>query len=150
MHLAMVISVHWSARAEKALAGYDFDMAAFRALRVVNHYGSATMGEMADYTYSDRTTLTRVVDHLVEIGLMERSKPPGDRRKVVLTLTPEGRRQFVRARREVSATIEELTQQLPEDEMRNAVRMQMQLIERLADTPRQLSRLLWRGGVEEA
>jgi DNA-binding MarR family transcriptional regulator len=148
VHLALVLSVHWNARAEKALQGYDFDMAGFRALRVVNHFGAATMGEIADYTFSDRTTLTRVVDHLVETGLMVRSKPPGDRRKVVLTLTDEGRRLFRRAREAVSRDIDTLVAGMPDGEFRAAARLVQQLVERLAESPKLSERLLWLGPLD--
>jgi DNA-binding MarR family transcriptional regulator len=48
------------------------------------------MKDLARLTAIDRTTLTRAVDQLVEQGLVERSTPAGDRRKVQMCLSAEG------------------------------------------------------------
>ena len=48
------------------------------------------MSELARGTFVDRTTLTRVIDQLVAEGYVRRHVAPGDRRKVMVALTPAG------------------------------------------------------------
>jgi MarR family transcriptional regulator, transcriptional regulator for hemolysin len=143
-HLTVVLALQREARLEQALRPSELSLAGFQALRVVNRFGSATMGELADYTLTDRTTLTRVVDELVEAGMMERHKPASDRRKVVLGLTETGRRAFDRAATAAASDMLDIMHGTPEAELRAAIRLQQRLISRLALPEQQLERLLWR------
>ena len=146
MHLTLVVARRRESRMEHALQVCNMSPAGFRALRVINQFGSATMGELADYTLTDRTTLTRVIDGLVSGGLLTRSTPRGDRRKVVLELTALGARTFQQAREAVGPTLIGLLSGLPEEEIRCADRLLAQVVARLSDSEKQLERLLWRTG----
>lgn len=143
IHLAVAISRHREAQLDAELRPLGLDLAGFRALRVVLRFGSATMGELADFTMVDRTTLTRVVDSLVEGGLMVRSKPAGDRRKVMLNLTPHGRKVLETARKVVSDNVFQLMDGLPEADVRAAVRLQQKVVQRLGVSEQLTTRLLW-------
>ena len=48
------------------------------------------MGELAQLSAVDRTTLTRTVDQLCRDGHIRRDHHPNDRRRVQLTLNPSG------------------------------------------------------------
>lgn len=54
------------------------------------------VGELADVTIRDRTTITRFADGLVAKGWIERRPDPEDRRAVRLWLTAAGRRRQAR------------------------------------------------------
>jgi DNA-binding MarR family transcriptional regulator len=73
-----------------ALAETGLNMNRLRALSVIRRLEGCTMKDLARLTAIDRTTLTRAVDQLVEQGLVQRSTPAGDRRKVHLGLTADG------------------------------------------------------------
>ena len=72
-------------------------IAHWRALSTVNRLDGCLMSELAEFTTVDRTTLTRTVDQLVEMGLVEREATAADRRLVRVALTPTGRSVFAKA-----------------------------------------------------
>jgi DNA-binding MarR family transcriptional regulator len=64
----------------------------FSVLRVVELAGELTPSELAELTLRSTGGMTQIVDRLVKAGLVLRSPDPTDRRKVVVGLTPKGRR----------------------------------------------------------
>jgi MarR family transcriptional regulator for hemolysin len=74
------------------LRSYGLDYSRWRVLAVLQEHSGVTMGRLADLTSVDRTTLTRT------LGLMEeaRQERVSDRRSLVISLTPKGRRMFAR------------------------------------------------------
>ena len=58
------------------------------------------------------STATRMVDRLVDAGLVQRTIPAGDRREIALTLTPSGRRSVrtvtERRRRDLRTVVEQI------------------------------------------
>lgn len=79
------------------LGPLGLDLGKWRVLSVVNRLEACTMNELAEFTTTDRTTLTRTVDQLAAAGLVERHGAPQDRRRVCLVLTSEGRAVFGQA-----------------------------------------------------
>lgn len=77
-------------RMEAALAPLGVSLARWRTLAVIRRTQPCTMGELAFFAGADRTTLTRSIDQLVRLGLVERWSPPRDRRKVHLALSAAG------------------------------------------------------------
>jgi DNA-binding MarR family transcriptional regulator len=150
LHLALVVAQRREARVERTVKPLGITVAGFRALRVCNRFGPTTMGELAEYTLTDRTTLTRVVDDLVKAGLIVRTKSAGDRRKVMLELTAAGRRLYQRAAGAVSRDLMELMRDLPQDDLMAAIRVQQAVTGRLAESEAQLERLLWRTRAPDA
>jgi DNA-binding MarR family transcriptional regulator len=59
--------------------------------------------------------VTRLASTLVEAGLVERRPDPGDKRTVLLALTPTGRRRARAMRRDLLAAAHELLEPLPEE-----------------------------------
>lgn len=62
-----------------------------------------TPGELADIERVSAPSMTRTVNRLVEIGHVERTPDPADKRQVILTLTPEARRVLKEIRRKRDA-----------------------------------------------
>jgi DNA-binding MarR family transcriptional regulator len=148
LHLMLIVDRYRDARIERLLRPLNMTLDAHRALRIINSRGSCTMGELADYAIIDRTTLTRIVDNLVANGLVDRAKPPGDRRKIVLTLTPAGVESHDQARRLIGRDNAELTRGLTEADFRTGVRLEQEFVRRLVADPEMAHRLLWGIGTQ--
>ena len=78
------------------LRSYGLDYSRWRVLAVLQEHPRATMGELADLTSVDRTTLTRTLGLMEEAELIVRRERKSDRRSVAISLTAQGRRMFVR------------------------------------------------------
>lgn len=58
---------------------------------------TATMGELADYTLSDKASTTRAVAALESAGLVRRTSREDDRRVIVIELTAKGKQKAGKA-----------------------------------------------------
>ena len=81
----------------RELARMGLTLSQWQALATLRRLDRATMGEVAAFCATDRTTLTRTVDRMVEDGLVQRDRDPVDRRQVHLILTERGQAVFQRA-----------------------------------------------------
>lgn len=57
---------------------------------------SSTPGELCEFTKQGATNMTRIGNALVERGLITRSGSDGDRRRVIIRMTPAGKRLVVK------------------------------------------------------
>src|SRR5258708_22178358 len=55
------------------------------------------MTELADAVLLSKSGLTRLVDRVEEAGLVQRASAPGDRRSLLIVLTPSGEKTLKRA-----------------------------------------------------
>lgn len=78
-------------RFERQLAGHGVTVAQWNVLVSVYHGDAATTSEVARHVAIDAGAVSRLVDRLVEKGLMARAPDPTSRRRVQLMLTAEGR-----------------------------------------------------------
>ena len=79
------------------------------ALSVIAFAGPLSLAELAAAEQVRPPTMSRIVDALVEAGLVSRETDPGDRRSVCLTATAEGRRLMEAGReRRVRALVQRL------------------------------------------
>jgi DNA-binding MarR family transcriptional regulator len=78
------------------LRAYGLDYPRWRVLAVLQEHPGATMGELAELTSVDRTTLTRTLGLMGDAGLIVRRERKSDRRSVAISLTAQGRRMFAR------------------------------------------------------
>jgi DNA-binding MarR family transcriptional regulator len=78
------------------LRPYGVDYARWRVLAVLQEHSGATMGQLADLTSVDRTTLTRTLGLMEKAELVTRRERKSDRRSLAISLTAKGRRMFAR------------------------------------------------------
>jgi DNA-binding MarR family transcriptional regulator len=77
------------------------------ALAVIGQAGSLSLRDLGELLIAEGGHPSRLVDRLVEAGLVERRAAGEDRRRVDLSLTPEGRRllkRVLRAREQLLET----------------------------------------------
>lgn len=68
------------------------------ALGAVNRLGSPTLGELAATEQVQPPTMTRIVSHLADGGMVTRVSDPTDRRSARVTITPAGKKTLERIR----------------------------------------------------
>lgn len=85
-------------------AGRDLTPEEWGLLNRLWEHDGRRQAELAEATFRDRTTVTRLLDGMVKKGLVRRETDPSDRRAVQAWLTPEGRA----LRRELIPFVEEL------------------------------------------
>lgn len=86
----------------RELARTGLTLSQWQVLATLGRLDKATMGEVAAFCATDRTTLTRTVDRMVDDGLVRRDRDLVDRRQVHLDLTEKGRAVFQRAHIDVT------------------------------------------------
>ena len=74
------------------LSRYRVNYTQYAALLSIYMYGSLSEGDLARMLFINPSTVSRMVYSLEQRGWLESSRDPTDRRKVMVTLTPEGRR----------------------------------------------------------
>lgn len=101
----------------RELAQTGLTLSQWQVLATLSRLDRATMGEVAAFCATDRTTLTRTVDRMVEVGLVQRDRDPVDRRQVRLNLTDKGREVFQRALLDVTRFNDRVTGVLKAEEV---------------------------------
>ncbi len=81
----------------------------FRTLARLGRHPGASLSEIADHIGVALPTMSRIVDRLVERGLVSRQDDPDSRRRLALTLTTEGEARFEAAR---ARTLERIAERL--------------------------------------
>jgi len=69
----------------------DLTASQFGVLEALYHLGPLCQGELSTKLLKSGGNLTFVVDNLVRLGLVQRERDTGDRRRVMVTLTEAGR-----------------------------------------------------------
>jgi len=101
-----------SAFAKHGLDGWEFDV--LSALRRSGNPYQLSPGQLVAQTLVTSGTMTNRVDRLALRGFVERSPDPGDRRGVIVALTPSGREVVDAALADLLERERDLLSQLPE------------------------------------
>jgi DNA-binding MarR family transcriptional regulator len=86
------------------------------ALATIDCHGPLTPSELAVRERIQRPTATRVIARLQEMGLVDRTQDPVDRRSFVVALTPAGRDLLERVRTRKNAYLARRLRDLDADE----------------------------------
>jgi DNA-binding MarR family transcriptional regulator len=70
--------------------GSDLRPREFAVLNRLHERGELTQIQLAELTYKDKPAITRMLDRLIERGLVRKVTSSADRRAMVVSLTPEG------------------------------------------------------------
>lgn len=78
--------------------------------------GSDLPSAVADALRLDRPRVTRITDHLASLGYVTRAVDQEDRRRCRLGMTTDGRRALTEGRASISAAVDAILENLPEDD----------------------------------
>lgn len=92
-HISQVLAVRNRAL-NAQLRGSGLDFSRWRVLAVLQEQPGCSMLQLAERTSVDRTSLAHTVRLMEHEGLVSRMPRQTDRRSVVLTLSPLGRRKY--------------------------------------------------------
>jgi DNA-binding MarR family transcriptional regulator len=92
-HISQVLAVRNRAL-NAELRGSGLDYSRWRVLAVLQEHPGCSMLQLAERTSVDRTSLAHTVRVMEREGLVSRVAREADRRSVVLTLSPLGRRKY--------------------------------------------------------
>jgi DNA-binding MarR family transcriptional regulator len=96
----------------------EITMPQWKTLLVLHGLGHASMHELADALGAGVSTLSGIVDRLVEQGLVARDEDPRDRRVVIGKLTPHGEELVDRLVVALRGRLGRVLDRLTEDELR--------------------------------
>jgi MarR family transcriptional regulator, temperature-dependent positive regulator of motility len=122
--------------AEAGKSGYDLTPVQYAALAAVNSNPGTDQVTLAGLIAYDRTTITGVVDRLVQKGLLARHENSRDRRARELKITDAGRRTLRGMTPAVEAAQRIMLRGLTEKEAKELVR----LLQKATTTGNELSR----------
>ena len=119
----------------RELAITGLTLSQWQVLSTLNRLDKATMGDVAAFCATDRTTLTRTVDRMVDEGLIQRDRDLVDRRQVHLVLTPKGRERFQAAMVNVAGFNDRVTGLLKPREIEQLQPLIRRVLDNVLDDP---------------
>jgi DNA-binding MarR family transcriptional regulator len=109
--------------AEVEAAGFDLTPVQYAALATINTHPAIDQITLAGLIAYDRTTITGVIDRLVQKNLVVRETSPRDRRARELKMTDEGRRTLRKITPAVEAAQRVMLRGLDEKEAAELMRL---------------------------
>lgn len=84
----------FSAYSEAHVRQFDLTSSQFDVIATLGNTDGMSMSQIGEKTLITKGTLTGVIDRLIKKALVTRDNPPGDRRTVIVCLTPKGQQVF--------------------------------------------------------
>lgn len=101
--------------------------------------GSLTMGELAAELALEISTMTRIVDRLVDVGLADRQEDLADRRVRRVGITPKGEKLAARIHDELVAEYEQVLREVPAEHRESVIQAIRRLLSAFQERQRQAS-----------
>lgn len=108
-------------------------LAQCHVLLEIEEHGQATTGQLAEQLGLDKSTLSRTIDGLVNIGLVERLPHPSDRRFTPLTLTEQGKETGRAFNRDADDYYGRVLNNIPEADQKEVIRYFALLVQTVID-----------------
>jgi DNA-binding MarR family transcriptional regulator len=99
--------VVYAARLVRAVRRRVAQPAGMRIISLLDELGPQGVTSLAEADRTSQPTVSGAVRQLEEQGLVAKTRDPSDARRTVVTLTTEGRRRLVEARRDNGAAVAE-------------------------------------------
>ncbi|HTN14722.1 MAG TPA: MarR family transcriptional regulator [Sphingomonadaceae bacterium] len=97
-------------------SAYGLSLAQWRVLAFVCTAGPASASEIGAAGEIDRAEISRAVTRLVESGFVLREQAQNNRRRLIISATPEGEAEYRKIRDERRAYFQSIMGAIPEDE----------------------------------
>ena len=104
--------------------GYDY-----RLLAALEEFGPASQASLGRHTGMDRSDIVASVSELASRGLVDRSPDPADRRRNVITITPDGATHLRRLEELLAGAQDELAAPLSPAERHELTRLLTQILD---------------------
>ena len=109
----------WRKLSEKCTAPLGLTLGEFRVLRVLSESGPSPMIDLAKEQMITGAAMTSIVDHLEQVGLVERVRSDSDRRVVSVAISRKGQDTVKQGLALYKKLIEKATRHVTEQERRN-------------------------------
>jgi DNA-binding MarR family transcriptional regulator len=113
--------------ARRRLAG-EVALGEFALLARLAELGPSSQRELGERLRKDPADMVRLLDAAQERGLVRRDADPGDRRRRVVTLTPDGERELAAKRETAAGVQDELLAPLSAEERRTLHQLLLRLV----------------------
>ena len=113
-----------------AKAGVGLTMTQAGILFLLKHRDMRTMSELGEVFDIDNSAVTRLVDRLEKIGIVERHPAPGDRRAFRIHVTPKGLESLEKAKKVIMGVNEELKKGFTTEEVELYKKVMTSILER--------------------
>ena len=122
-------AMHADRLANQGLARADARKWHYAVLASLQEFGPASQAALSRRTGIYRSDLVAVINELAARGLIDRAPDPADRRRNVITMTPQGRRHLRQLDKLVAAIQDELLAPLTPPERDQLVRLLTRLLD---------------------